>query len=124
MKITITKKQIIEAINNEPLSNGLFVPFIPNPKCTVCAVGAVLRTAGLHNQAIHDIGDRLIGTGDCGTDSDYRKYLAKKKYMLALSSKFETLAYQNEDMGFVRTKLTAFVNRNFPAKFTFDTEKV
>ncbi len=52
MKFNVTKRQVIKALNTEPLMGGAFVhsedfeegknPYKNNSKCAVCAVGAVM----------------------------------------------------------------------------------
>jgi hypothetical protein len=138
IKKTVSRKTIIKAINEEPLKSGEFVlldnkGWDPVPSkdknCQVCAVGAVLRRAGLSNNKIHSFGDKLMWNGDVTphTDDSFCEYdesatnaqieslIRAKMYLHALSVKFE---YQADKTGHgkrTRKILTNFVKENFPA---------
>jgi hypothetical protein len=145
MNKTISRRDILTAIRNEPLNTGSFV----NPKgvgpdgvegglgsvedknCTVCAVGAVLRKAGLSNREIEEFGEAL---GDLGpiTPTRYEIYsdvkgglkelLKEKKYLHALSVKFEGQAHKTGVGKRTRKVLSLFVKKNFPKRIRLNPE--
>jgi len=131
MRKTITRREVLKAIRTEPLKRGKWVQmdvyksFVPSsdPKCEVCAVGAVLRHAGLNNEQISEFGDQMVSgpfpcVGDC---FDYREFedavkqaLKEKRYLYALSLKFERHAKRLGKGRRIRNLLANFVKRNFP----------
>lgn len=138
--MNFTRKQVLEAINNEPLRGGNFVHLnwtSVEGVCPVCAVGAVLRNVGYPDTEITSIAARITKFNSRSplkglpvTNSDHvylsntnvliRKMLNKKRYLNALSIKFEELyeAYGGfESESIVVDKLSNWVKRNIPVKF-------
>lgn len=133
MQTTIRKGTIINAIMTENLRSQAFIASPDgsvynndvslDPKCAVCAVGALLRAAGATNEEIGKLGT-VIGRDIVRTDAnavnkEVRLLLAEKKYLNALSVKFEGLF--DSDNPIVPTKadrkrVAAFVRRTFPEK--------
>lgn len=125
----VTRKQILQAIRTEPLKAGNWIhskgdtdPYlnIVDKTCKVCAVGAVLRTAGVPDIQIRSYGfginnsDRAIShKGDEKLELEYKNYLA------ALSIKFEKLARKLGAGKRTRDQLANFVKKNFPKTITF-----
>ena len=135
----ITKKEIIEAINTEPLSPGYFCKIRPGGECTVCAVGAVFRKKGMPQQE-----DRIERYGDaghtltkwrCGPDESLSDARASQEWLSVLSIKFEKLCEKAEgeyafmgglspkSLQRVRKELTAYVKRYFPEQIEVPLEK-
>lgn len=137
---TISKDVILKAIKIEPLNKGYFVQwerneFGPstNPNCKVCAVGAVLRHAGMTNRQIDLFGDKLNNCGQVYASSECDKQsvretietmLKQKRYLHALSVKFE---YNASILGAggkrIRKVMTKFVKENFPKRIALNVEK-
>jgi len=131
----ITKKEVLQAIKTEPLTSGNWVKLDDKKRfndktCSVCAVGAVLRKAGLGNQAINDFGDALAMQGVVAPDSylesegyveaEIQDYLDTEKYLHALSYKFEYQANKTGVGKRTRNILAKFVEVNFPDKIKLD----
>lgn len=127
MKKTITRKQVLKAIANEPLSAGSFI-VNDNSKtykqCSVCAVGAVLRSTLLEIDNPRDLdffANRLTRTIRYGITETYIDYideiLTTKNYLQALSIKFEWLCTQYKTMKTVRKHLAIWVKKNLPKEF-------
>jgi hypothetical protein len=123
----ITRKQVLEAIRTEKLKPDHFVHgeydsansvTVFSPGCKVCAVGAVLRQAGVSNEDMDYRAYSLIGGGNyCSGDDEYVE-LANKNYLAALSIKFENLAKKNGGAGpKTKASLRNFVRRHFPKVF-------
>lgn len=121
---TITKKQVIEALETEPLTLGNFWVYSKIvPDCSVCAVGAVLRRTSFE-RAFR--GRNSMTIGELATKNQYFEGLGKVKSLLksrnwlgALSSYFEGLSC---NMLPREKKTIAFVKKNFPAKFQLTIE--
>lgn len=129
----ITRRQVLEAIRYENLTPGnFFLETAKDPKrCEVCAVGAILRRAGVRPSTISDRAWKLLalselikgvyGTilGRAGADGDEKAALSNSNYLLALSIKFEQLyIYHAAHLSKVRAELSEFVKSNFPKEFT------
>lgn len=119
----ITKQTILKAIKTEPLKPGSFVLLegdlvSDDPSCSVCAVGAVLRKAGMNNNRINRFGIKLVDYNSCSSSSVYRlpALLEEKRYLHALSVKYENLARVFRDLTFVRRELSKFVKKHFPSR--------
>lgn len=135
----VTKKQIIKAISTEHLKPGYWI--LPqgfknilgeggkkpiSNKCTVCAVGAVLRSAlprntraeYLDNIAWDVTGNRAIPN----TDEDVFEVLKEKNFLGALSLYFEDACTKagGKATPAVRKKTIAFVEAHFPDKLELD----
>lgn len=150
MRVTITKKEVLEAIRLEPLKPGAWIQnvegfFVDNESpakkdCMVCAVGGVLRRKLgsrhvrskkiLRSQVIHGIlglVDRWGGYAWEGYSNqmDLAKRgaleaIARGRPLIALSVYFESLAKSGLEMPQIRKELTAFVRKEFPKSFTED----
>lgn len=134
----ITKKQVITALENEPLRPGQFIRYDKKPigDCQVCAVGAVMRTV-LNNNIEHrdefsSLCENVTDFQYVGEDTD--ELLQNKNYMGALSNYFEEMMFDNDDgknewdddedddgapivESRHRKELIQFVNDNFPEQF-------
>lgn len=115
---TITKKQVIEALEKEPvLESGSWFRGRPKSGCAVCAVGAVLRKVSFEKWARRlraDLGTLgLVATNYSFSPSDdLNKSLKDKNWLGTLSIYFER--------GHSREKCIAFVKKHFPSKFTLE----
>lgn len=117
MKEFVTKEEIIEAIETEPLRAGSWFYDYDHTTnfetCSVCAVGAVLRRAGLKERDELDIDLEVCNDEYFGLYK-LKDALSCGNFMGALSIKFEDLSEQVESMDEVREKLIKFVKENFP----------
>lgn len=136
MKNTISKKDILKAINTEPLAYGEWVkmdkdgsgwPTIisSDKNCSVCAVGSILRQAGLTNKRIHDFGFEMLHHGSVTANDPYLEHslkdaLKNKEYLHALSIKFENQANKIGVNKRTRSALTKFIEVNFPNRIKLD----
>lgn len=129
----ITKKQIIKALKTEPLERGHWVQNRSLPykgTCNVCAVGAVLRHAGLANSAIHVLGFGLKFAGfdaaprlpraNENAISVGRTALEAGQWLVGLSYVFES-AHTDEDG---RKRAIAFVEEHFPESVVLPDRQV
>jgi len=118
MRKSITKTNVIKALNKEDLVRGNFFQR-ESTKCAVCAVGAVLRHMSFEKWAIKLI-NRQGNIGDVATKNVYVngsiRYLIKEKnYLGALSCYFE--------QGHTKKTCIKFVKRYFPKKLTIEIRK-
>lgn len=140
----ITKKSILKALAKEPLVRGRWVakPHLEViGDCPVCAVGAVLRGAGLSNcDIVRTASDACEQTGPDMSDvfirySDEHYYQTsegskarhaaglkqateltqKKDYLSALTVLFEAQSYNTRVTPKHRQEMITFVKGNFPA---------
>lgn len=123
---TISKSEIIKALQTEPLQPGVFVEYVyvadtcnisTDPSCNVCAVGAVLRRAGYTNDAIIKAGRELSNAGFVcqGNVAQINEELKNRQYLNALSVKFETLMAERDRVTkAVRQQLCKWVEKNLP----------
>lgn len=133
--IKLTRQNVLDAIEFEPLKSGTWV-FIdednPNSNCNVCAVGGVLRRAGLPNKDIKNFGLELCNKGKVAvSDDDFydeddvedqtEEALEQGHYLRALSIQFEYMSdvYKLEK---VREKLKQWVLENIPETFESEIE--
>lgn len=133
MKYTITRRQIIKALKTEPLGGGQWINLenqedfnnaivkAADVKCTVCAVGAVLRGALgriLTVEQLHNSSYDLCSRQSCDYEHvpDYtggynyslkeaREYASEglkkhKMYLASLSSFFEDMYYNIYNVSF------------------------
>lgn len=134
----ITKAQVIQALKEEPiLKAGDWIHAEVNAglpryhdKCPVCAVGAVMRQAGV--EAFDIRRSSLNATDGRGYDtSDVDESLRDGYYLGALSAFFEMLCAQEADYLGVslydipnfnqyRSDCIEFVQTNFPAGVIYD----
>jgi hypothetical protein len=122
-KKTITRRDVLAAIRTEPLRPGNWVVTTENVKCEVCAVGAVLRHAGLNNEEIFEFGDIMMHYGKCSVDGYGSKediedtiqgMLRNNRYLHALSITFEFYSRRLGKGKRIRKVLANFVKKNFP----------
>jgi hypothetical protein len=138
---SISRKTILKAIKKEPLRAGEWVDksdLKTVGNCHVCAVGAVLRTAGLPNNQIGNsawnlmAGANPVTWGDDHMIAEEAAQIAKEgNHLAALSAYFEGIvrnydirtkdygdvfAIPNRAMPVVRRKLRRFVLKNFPKR--------
>lgn len=128
---TVTKKEILEAIKKEPLKAGSWVKMddfgdpVKDKNCTVCAIGAVLRRAKYSNQQAWEFGGCLMNSDavapldeecvDLGVEKNLvERLLSEKKYLHALSVRFEGQALRTGVGKRTRKILTDFVKKNLP----------
>lgn len=118
----IKRAQILKALRTEPLRQGHFVESDLLPEigtCNVCAVGAVLRSAGVPDRAINGVAvqPQVIGFADCCFDSSNKaeqklelaEDLAERRYLAALSKVFEAAPKRT-----AKAQAIAFVKKHFP----------
>lgn len=116
MKKTITKRQVINALEEQPLATGSYFYSDGSKKCRVCAVAAILIKMGFEKEARkRDLLDIIgsIATQDMCvpfTELKIMDALEEKNYLGALSGHFE----QNG----TRKSAIEFVKKNFPEKLT------
>lgn len=130
----VTRKQILQAIRTESLKAGAWIHEknvfnedlgynieVADDNCKVCAVGAVLRQAGVDSDEIRYMGDSLLNLTltALNADGDEEAELENKNYLGALSVKFEKLAKTYGAGKRTREKLAVFVKKNFPKTITF-----
>lgn len=123
----VTKQQILDAIKSENLIGGhgpinsrydLFNRIeIYDNKCSVCAVGAVLRHTGVANGTqINYVFSAVTKGADADDLASVGQALKDKNWMAALSIKFEQLCLENITMATLRKRIANFVKRNFPSR--------
>lgn len=118
-----TRRQVLEAIRFENLAAGNFYevsdPLKGKKECKVCAVGGLLRRAGVRPSNIVRKAWSLLGTMEfvCSA-GNVEKALDNKDYLRALSVKFEQLAEKFGSGKRTRRMLGNFVKANFPKEFT------
>lgn len=127
----ITRREILKAIRTENLKGGTWIgarvnkdgDTVSDEKCTVCAVGGVLRAKGIACDLIDDVAcDITRGfygvaptTDDDGEEENSEfDALKQKAYMNALSIRFERLYDKYGSGKKTREKLCRFVKRHFP----------
>jgi hypothetical protein len=87
----ITRGQVLKAIKKEKLRPGQWVWDHVDPKCEVCAVGAVLRNAGMAPTDIDWSAPRICQYKFVQGDGSIPAQLRRGNYLGALSMKFERL---------------------------------
>lgn len=131
MKKTITRRQVLKAIANEPLEAGSFIEFNVDHKryktCNVCAVGAVLRSTLKHvdnPDTLYEIANKVTCEyifNEYGVSENYinliNSIIQNKSYLQALSVQFEYLSYKHKYLKVVRRKLANWVKASFPVSF-------
>lgn len=90
----ITRDDVIKAIDTESLVPNQWVEGLTNPACRVCAVGAVLRNAGLDNGDIVKQAEVVTRGQYAPSYGSLPKILKDGNYMGALSIQFERLCVQ------------------------------
>jgi len=119
MKKSITKTEVIKALQKEPLQRGSYFYGDKKSVCKVCAVGAVLRAMSFEKWA------RKVNTepgllGNIATNYAAKGYNPKdlldyKNYLGALSCYFEA--------GNSKAECITFVKKYFPSKLTLTIDK-
>lgn len=140
---TISRDVILKAIKTEPLKNKAFVELYDaddgyvvsdDPNCHVCAVGAILRHAGMTNKQIDLFGNQLVHCGSAYASHEYhdktnvlktiKTNIEQKQYLHALSMKFEYHAsFPSKRIGKLRKLMTKFVKENFPKRIALNPRK-
>lgn len=146
MKIEITKKIVLKALNTERLQAENWIDpdaseRTPITNCRVCAVGAVLCEAldprKTTPMTLHDAANVATAAEDCingydglfspiGKTPKQMKAHAKKLLgdglnpLAVLSFLFEGLSNSNRPIYRIRPHLISFVKEEFPAKFVAD----
>src|SRR3990172_1614297 len=110
MKSSITKTEILYALATEPLQTERIYSTI---NCTVCAVGAVLRGAGCSNNHLVMTGYKLLKKGPMTAGFSTTLLLQKKKWLNALSVKFETMHKTAAITSESRLRLMKWVQKHF-----------
>lgn len=133
--IYITRRETLHAIRTEPLKAGKWASNEEGNegKCSVCAVGAVLRKAGLDDACINQFGNRMIiNFKNVTALSVYSKkdenekieeHLDNDRFLQALSLKFECQAKRTGAGKRTRTILADFIKANFPKKIELSYEQ-
>lgn len=121
-EITITKKQIIKAIQRGELGHHGWVqnsqlPYVGD--CRVCAVGAVFRHALKLPNNVVDVLASEAGVGSCDPVSA-KSALEREDWLTALSHVFECDAGRYAGIEKQRKVVIDFVEKNFPAKVAIE----
>lgn len=130
----VTKKQIIEAVLTEPLIYNRFVHDISmstneNPDCGVCAVGAVLRKAGLKNRDILNNAMTITKLTFSSEDLEYDLDVDNNNFLSILSMHHEYFAsrynsklrnYELKDVNLQRMHLLSVIEAFCPEVVTFE----
>lgn len=87
----LTKKQCIEAVMTEPLMTGRYFEDKNDPNCRVCAMGAILRKAGISN-GISSL-DVLIELSNYWEDDLNKNMYLQKELIPNLDEKRLALAF-------------------------------
>lgn len=135
--ITITKwikrEDAIGAVKTEPLMPGSFFENDNDPKCRVCAVGAVMRKVSFEKSikdiyfkrgTAYDLGfiarDQVCIGRSTGDRKNKMHALKYKHYLSALSIHFEDkckmLCFTLEGKK-IRASCVSFIKRHFPKRF-------
>jgi len=124
----ITRSDVLRAIAKEPLKPGAYVRSDGKDPgdCSVCAVGAVLRYKGLHNDRLQSAGD-YVTQGKAVIDfapgrswhTTVETELEKKNYLGALSCFYEKIAPSRSR---IRDRLRKWVQENLPTGVIYDGE--
>lgn len=141
MKKTISKRDIIKALQTEPLFPGSWIETgrTTDPNCQVCAVGAVLRSAAkVPGYLISDLGNGILWHSyDVAPDTESYtvarrkavRYCKQKAYLAGLSLFFESLwesypreLYYDEKIKSVRKTLIRFVMTHFPNRISMEQQ--
>lgn len=120
MRKTISKAKVIKALQTEPLSQGSWRchdaigPY--DNTCDVCAVGAVLRAAGVpENRISIEAPVRCRFATRSYFDPTIPKMLKGGFYLSALNCYFEAIKTKDRiPSAAQRKRLIAFVEKNFP----------
>lgn len=134
---SLTKKEIIQAINTEPLGakDREWCTTGPSKKsCKVCAVGAVVRFLGQNRKSAakllllgkyeFDEACRRNARGNAAqflrgvvpTDADVLQVQTNTGPLQALSSYYEVMTDNKVRMSKIRATLANYVQNNFPAR--------
>lgn len=123
----IARKDVLKAIRTEKLRAGSFISgriradgkLVEDSRCKVCAVGAVLRQAGIPSEDIDNQAYNVLTLeSDWDDNGDEFKQLKDGNYLAALSVKFEKLAAKNGGVDpKTKSSLRNFVRRYFPKQF-------
>lgn len=135
-KITITKKDMIEAMKTEPLAPGVWVSMAGTKDCRVCAVGGILRAAGVDEgvislrandltpfqQVSYDEDDYDGMEDEFGVDDLIEQHLENKNYMAAMSVEYESIA---QEYGLERTRklMITWIEGNIPDNIKIEVER-
>lgn len=130
---SVLRSTILKAIKVEPLKGRSWVDDedMDNPKCSVCMVGGTLRQAGLSNKQIYEFGDEMVSYGECTAHyltpfeaaREVKEHLENRRYLHALSVKFERLFSYLGAGKRTRKILTKFVRQNFPKRIPLSPMK-
>lgn len=125
-EIFITKQNMIDAVKTEPLAPGVWISMVGTIDCEVCAVGGVLRAAGVQEDSINQVANNCTSyshvewNSEC-EDSGWRDiddlledYIDDGKYLAALSIKFEDLA-NDSSIATARVELVEWIEDNIPS---------
>lgn len=95
IKYTISKDKVIEAICTEPLENGAFFSGydVDDGKCTVCAVGAILRNT---KSRLFDMNSAISVTQSMIGPSSLSNAYESGNFLSILSCEYEDFC--SEDM--------------------------
>jgi len=124
MRKSITKANVIKALQKEKLKRKNFFHGVSgllwDIKCSVCAVGAVLRKMSFEEWAKQQ-GWNQFRIGEAATkgiyssNHDYKRLIKEKNYLGALSCYFEK--------GNSKKKCIEFVKQYFPSKLTIEIKE-
>ena len=131
---TISRKDILQAIRTEPLLPGAWIHsrfddkksmLVLDDECPVCAVGAVLRKAGIVSYLIattaaFNVDSAFDYLGGANVE-EMKAALQEGAYLNALSMKFEKLAKTYGVGKRTRDRLVKFVKANFPKEIEIKT---
>lgn len=130
--MVITRRDILRAIRVEklkgtkfihgrPNESGVYIPTGFDHACKVCAVGAVLRRAGVPNYDINAVGFAITKAGVSAYDNEHDA-IASQAWFSALSVKFEKLYKSYGGGKTTKTKLASFVKKYFPKEVVIEVQ--
>ena len=101
--LKVTKDQVFDALATEPLQPGQFFRnnLDEEPQwetCKVCAVGAIMRKAGVFSDSVNEIQTELLANMGCASDSCdpddpfLSNTLSSQEFLAELSQHFEYYA--------------------------------
>lgn len=126
----ISKEEMVKAVMTEPLGWG---EFVDDNNCAVCAVGAVLRRAGVPPESIDYVARDMVEDEDFGADGVddrwtteevrlFAEEIAERNPLAGLSYLHEGLPICSDefDRDGHRVQLACFIEANMPAEIEIE----